>query len=109
MESFKGDVAVAVAGRRRKFTREFIVEAIQLSEDGTRTIAETAKALGIHENQLYRWRHQYREDATQAFPGKGRLRPRDEEVSQLKKELERVSRERDILKKAVAIFSKMPQ
>jgi transposase len=48
-------------------------------------------------------------DPEQAFPGKGHLKDRDEEVRRLRRELERVTQDRDILKKAVAIFSKEPK
>lgn len=98
-----------VKGKRRKYSREFITEAIKLSAEPGHNVAETARTLGIQDNLLYRWRKQYQEDPANAFPGKGHLKPKDVEIYQLQKELERVRRERDILKKAVAIFSKMPQ
>ncbi len=50
-----------------------------------------------------------KEDPEYAFPGKGKLKACDEEIRKLKRENERLRRERDILKKAVAIFSKDPQ
>jgi len=62
--------------------------------------------LGINENLIYRWIKQYKEDPRDSFPGKGRLKPEDEEFRQLKKELQDVKEERDILKKVVGIFSK---
>jgi transposase len=65
--------------------------------------------LGIGRGVLYRWIKQMQEDPQEAFPGKGRLKPRDQELQSLKKELEKVKRERDILKKAVAIFSTDPE
>jgi transposase len=97
-----------VKGARRKYTREFIIDAVKLSCEPGKTVAETAKSLGIHENLLYKWRRLYADDPENSFPGKGHLKPKDEEILRLRKELERTTRERDILKKAVAIFSKTP-
>jgi transposase len=55
---------------------------------------------------LSRWKKKYGEDGEKAFPGRGRLTPRDERIQQLEQENEILRQERDILKKAVAIFSR---
>ena len=91
---------------RRKYTREFKLEAVRLSEDPDRTAAETARALGISPRVLYRWRQVFKSDGPEAFPGHGKLPESEEEVRQLRRKLERVTQERDILKKAIAIFSR---
>jgi len=96
-------------GKRRKYDREFKVEAVKLVTGGGRTVAEVARNLGIHENLLYKWREKYTEDMAHAFPGKGRLKPAEEELRRAKRELAGVTQERDILKKALAIFSKEPK
>jgi transposase len=96
-------------GKRRKYGREFKVEAVKLVTEGGRTVAEAARNLGIHENLLYKWREKYTEDIAHAFPGKGRLKPAEEELRRMKRELADVTQERDILKKALAIFSKEPK
>jgi transposase len=96
-------------GKRRKYDREFKVEAVKLVTGGGRGVAEVARNLGIHENLLYKWRETYTEDIAQAFPGKGRLKPAEEEARRMKRELADVTQERDILKKALAIFSKEPK
>ena len=54
---------------------------------------------------ISRWKRQLSDRGEAAFPGKGHLPPDKEEVRQLQRELSRVTRERDILKKALAIFS----
>ena len=95
--------------KRRKYDREFKVEAVKLVTGGGRAVAEVARNLGIHENLLYKWREKYTEDIAHAFPGKGRLKPAEEEVRRMKRELADVTQERDILKKALAIFSKEPK
>ena len=94
---------------RRRYDREFKLEAIRLVTQGGRSVVEVAKDLGIHENLLYNWRRKYLNDTAHAFPGKGHLKPADEEMRRLKKELLDVKEERDILKKALAIFSKHPR
>ena len=96
-------------GKRRKYDREFKVEAVKLVTEGGRGVAEVARNLGIHENLLYKWREKYSEDIAHAFPGKGRLKPAEEELRRMKRELADVTQERDILKKALAIFSKEPK
>lgn len=94
---------------RRKFDQEFKMEAVRLVTEGEGTVASIARNLGIHENLLRRWKQQYCEDGEDAFPEKGRLKPRDEEIRRLKRELASVKQQRDILKKALAIFSKEPK
>ena len=92
--------------KRQKFTREFKVEAVRLTEESDLTVRELAQELGIHANTLYRWRSEYLEAGEEAFPGQGKLTGEDEELRRLRRELARVREERDILKKAVAFFAK---
>lgn len=94
---------------RRKFDAEFKREAVRLVATGGRKASEVARNLGISANLLHRWKQQYREDPAHAFPGRGHLKPEDEELQRLKKQLADVTEERDILKKALAIFSKKPR
>jgi len=94
---------------RRKYDQEFKLEAVRLVTQGGRPVVEVARDLGIHENLLYNWRQKYLDDTAHAFPGKGHLKPADEEMRRLKKELTDVKEEREILKKALAIFSKHPR
>lgn len=76
--------------------------------DGGRSVAEVARKLGVNENMLYRWKRQYVEDSEYAFPGKGRMKALEEAVGRLEREFADVREERDILKKALTIFSKGP-
>jgi transposase len=91
--------------KRRKFDREFKMEAVRLVTEKGRSVAEVAKNLGFHENLLHKWKRQYLEDTGNAFPGKGKLKPDAEELRRLKKKLADVTEERDILKKALAYFA----
>ena len=92
-------------GKRRRFTQEFKLEAVRLLEGGARPAAEIARDLGVPRNRLYKWQEQVKKKGAAAFPGEGRGRNNDE-VVQLRQELERVKEERDILKKAAAYFAK---
>jgi len=94
---------------RRSYGAEFKRDAVKLVIDRGRSAREVAKGLGVNETILYRWIKQYREDPENAFPGNGNLKPEDEELRGLRRELEDVKEERDILKKAVGIFSRVRQ
>ena len=94
---------------RRKYDREFKVEAVKLVTERGTSIAEAARNLGIHENLLRTWKKKHLEDTADSFPGKGHLKPQDEQLRRLRKKLADVEEERDILKKALAIFSKEPK
>jgi transposase len=94
---------------RRDFTREFKIETVRLSHQTDKTLGEFAEDMGISRSSLSRWRSEFRDDPQQAFPGKGQQKECDAEVAQLKKPLKQAEMERDILKKALAIFSKPPQ
>jgi transposase len=93
-------------GQRKKYTREFKVQAVQLLETSGKNGHEIEKDLGIGSGQVYRWRKQLAAEGggIRAFPGTGN--PRDEELARLKKENAVLREERDILRKAVAIFSR---
>jgi transposase len=95
--------------KRRSFSREFKLEAVALITEGGLSVARAARDLGISESVLGRWKKQFEEDSEQGFPGKGRLRPQDEELARLRRENEILRQERDILKKAVGIFSRVPK
>jgi transposase len=92
----------------RKYDKEFKLEAIRMASEHGVTASDVERRLGIGQGVLTRWKRQLKKDGQQAFPGKGNLKPEDEELRRLKRECERLRRERDILKKAVAIFSTDP-
>ncbi|MFC2084417.1 transposase [Bacteroidota bacterium] len=92
---------------RRVYDQEFKREAIRLVLEGGRPALVVAENLGINVNNLYKWIRQFKADPEDSFPGKGRLKPEDEKLRRLEKELADVKEERDILKKAVAIFSRV--
>jgi len=91
---------------RGSYSREFKEDAVRLVTDKGISVSQVAMDLGIHENTIYKWMRQYKADPGGAFPGKGRLKPQDEEFRRLQRENEVLREEREILKKALAICSK---
>ncbi len=94
---------------RRRYDREFKEGAVRLVLDGGRTVRSVSRDLGIHENMLHRWKKEYLQDKEDAFPGKGHMKPHEEEIFKLKKKIADLEEDRAILKKALAIFSKRPK
>jgi transposase len=91
---------------QRTFTREFKLEAVQLAHKSGKSQAHIARDLGIADSTLHQWCKEFAEAGSQAFPGRGHQTAQEEEVRRLKRELEVTRQERDILKKALAIFSR---
>jgi transposase len=92
-------------GKRRTYSREFKLEAVRLLETSGRGVGELERELGIGAGCLGDWRDAFRREGEQAFPGKGHLAPEAERIRELEREVAILRQERDILKKAVAIFS----
>lgn len=90
--------------QRRKFSAEYKREAVAMLDAPGVTVSQIAVDLGIGANMLGRWRRELRQVPKQAFVGNGRSR--DEEVSQLRRELARVTKERDFLREAAAFFAR---
>jgi transposase len=78
-------------------------------DEGKRSVKEIALDLDIHPNVLHQWRRKYRADMKEAFPGKGHMKSPDEEIGRLQRENAELREEKEILKKALAIFSKHPK
>jgi transposase len=91
--------------KRKTYSREFKVEAIQLAETGGKPIAAIERDLGLSVGQLHHWRRQLADEGKEAFPGKGHLKAQDEAWRQLRRENEILRQERDILKKTISIFA----
>jgi transposase len=91
---------------QRTYTKEFKVEAVHLAQSSTKSQAQIARDLGIADSTLYHWCQQLSEHGAQAFPGSGHQTLQEEEIRQLKRENDVLRQERDILKKAIGIFSR---
>jgi transposase len=94
--------------KKRQFTQEFKKEAVEYSLASEKSVEEVSRDLGISPHNLTRWRKEYRKRGELAFPGHGKenLTPQEEKLRKLQKELTDTQIERDILKKALAIFTK---
>ncbi len=91
---------------RKRYSKEFKLDAISLVTDQGYTRIEAARSLGIQANMLGRWIIEQREDDGQAFRGNGKLTPEQDEIRKLKTQVKRLEMEKDILKKATVFFAK---
>ena len=94
-----------MARKRRTYTPEFKAEAVKLITGQGYSVAEAARSLGLHETLLRSWKQALETQGDQAFPGQGKLPPFEEELRRLRAENQRLRAERDILKKATALFA----
>ena len=92
--------------QRRRFSREFKIEAARLARERGVSVAQAARDLEIHENVLRKWVKDFSADPAQAFPGHGQMKPEQLEIERLRREVARLKAERDILKKAAAYFAR---
>ncbi len=90
---------------RRRYTREFKIEAVRLLESSGKSTSQIERELGIGKGNLWRWKRRCGSDGEQARSGLGGRTPEQEQIRELERENEILRQERDILKKAVAIFS----
>ena len=95
---------------RRRFDQQFKVDAVRLLSQSGKTISEVARDLGIGRTQLERWKKQLqgKPSSQAAFPGNGNISAEKKELDELRRELARVKEEREILKKAMAVFARRP-
>jgi transposase len=94
---------------RKKYTKEFKLDAVALVTEQGYTRPEAAQSLGINTNMLGRWAKELQTEDGQAFRGNGKLTPEQEEVRMLKAQVKRLQMEKDILKKATVYFAKETQ
>jgi transposase len=92
--------------QRRRFGREFKIEADRLIKDRGVSVAQAARDLDVHENVLRKWVREFAADPGQAFPGHGQMKPEQLEIERLRREVAKLRAERDILKKAAAYFAR---
>jgi transposase len=85
---------------KRRFQREFKVEAVKLARDRVVPVSQAARHLDVHENVLRKWVKELGTDPVQAFPGHGQMKSEQLEIARLRREVHKLKAERDILKKA---------
>ena len=87
--------------KRRSYDKEFKLSAVKMITEGGMSLMQVSRDLGVNENSLHKWKKDYLSDQQNAFPDKGNLKP------ELQKRVERLTMERDILKKALGYFAKV--
>jgi transposase len=91
--------------KKKSYDKEFKIRAVKLYLSSGRSARQLSRELGIAQSTLLDWLKAYETSGEEGFPGKGHIKASDEEIVKLRKELAIVREERDILKKAVGIFS----
>ena len=92
--------------QRKKYDKQFKLDAVRMASEGTKAIAAVARDLGIDPTTLYSWKREVGNHGTDAFPGNGRLMPQDEQTRRLEREVATLREENAILKKAMGYFAK---
>jgi len=102
-------MAKGSAVTRRQFSREYKLEAVRRITEGGRAPSAVARELGINANMLRNWRRHLIAGAVAepgVFPGNGTLTSQDEEIRRLRREVTRLTQERDFLRSATVFFAK---
>ena len=94
---------------KKRYDADFKRESVRLADTSGKTDRQIERDLGLYQGAIGRWRKELKVDPIEAFPGTGHQKPLEDENRRLRRELDVVREERDILKKAVAIFSKEPK
>lgn len=94
-----------MSSKRKIYPREFKLEAVQLAQSSGKSTSQIEADLGITPGLLSKWKRQMSQEGEEAFRGQGRLTNDEEELRQLRQENALLKQERDILKKALAIFT----
>ena len=90
---------------KRRYSEEFKRDTVQLIESSDKAVAQISREMGIHESQLYKWRREYGKKREEVQNGSSR-EELEAEVKHLRREVLRLGQEREILKKAISIFSR---
>src|ERR1700692_2378389 len=85
--------------QRRKFSREFKIEAVRLVRERGASVAQASRDIAVHENVVRKWVKELGVDPKQAFPGNGQMKPEQLEIDRLRREVAKLKAERDILKR----------
>ena len=98
-----------MVSKQKQYSKQFKIDAVKLVTEQGYKVAEAARNLGIHHTSLRHWKKQFETDGNGSFPGKGHMTAEKDELYQLRKEVKRLRREREILKKAAAFFANEPK
>lgn len=95
-----------MGAKRRRFTREFKLEAVRMAQRPGVTNTEVAQELGISVESLYRWMRAFEADPEEAFPGQGNMQSSTKELVRLRRQVKRLEVENTFLKKVSVYFAK---
>ena len=95
--------------KRKRYTKQFKIDAVKLVTEQGYKVSEAARNLGIHHTSLRHWKKQLETDGNHSFPGKRNTNSEKEELYRLRKEVKKLRMEREILKKAAAFFANEPK
>ena len=95
-----------MSASRKSYDSEYKREAVRLADNTEKCDSAIERELCLYQGAIRTWRKALRSDPLDAFPGTGHMKPAEKEIRRLRRELENVRQERDILKKAMAIFTK---
>lgn len=100
-----------MSAKRKKYSKQFKLDAIAMYENGDKSMAQVERELGITEGALGKWRSELREakSEAEAFPGNGNLPETEARIRQLERENAQLRQEKEILKKVLGIYSKDTQ
>ncbi len=100
-----------MSGKRKKYSKQYKLDAIQMYENGEKSMAQVERELGITEGLLAKWRDELQraKDLTDAFPGNGNLPEQEARIRQLERENAQLRQEKEILKKVLGIYSTDPK
>lgn len=90
---------------RRKFTKDFKLEAVKMVTEGGLSKSEVGRRLEISPATIGNWVQAFQVDGNVAFPGNGKLKPEDERIRQLEKENRDLRIQNEFLKKTAAYFA----
>jgi transposase len=93
--------------KRRKYSKEFKLEAIRMYQNGERSTHEVERELGITKGLLWKWKESLEKSTKkeEVFPGNGRMPDTEAHIQQLERENRQLRQDKDILKKVLEMFS----
>ena len=91
---------------QKKYDREFKLNVIKHYRESGKSMTAVSRDFEVPMGTLAGWIQEFQEQGEKSFPGSGKIKPCNEEIYRLRKELADMKQERDILKKAMAIFSR---
>ena len=91
---------------KKQYSAEFKIEAVKRLEKSGESLSQVARELGVRPTTMHGWVQKYKESPETPFPGSGHLKPEDERLRKLEKEIRDLKEENEILKKAAAYFAK---